>query len=571
MIARGALDNAVAVILNRCTECLLNAQEPSGLWLSEVTGMTATTAFYLLVLDETGARQAYSDQADQAVAWLLSNQQPSGAWGERRGVDSDLHVYTNEYTGLALLALRRFLLEDTPAIRRGNKFLEGRPIAGAHMRDPFVLLLFNLYGGSNWAIERRFMPMSLSALPVWAESRRLPATTEAIMVATVLLMVQYFQKAGQAEPGDAELEHWCLERLPQIQTPDGGWQAVVMTALLAVKGMHEAGLGWEHPCARKALDYLARIQNSDGGLPIHSGLSVWETSLATIALRCAGLAPDHSALVRAANALICIQVSNGSWGWEHTPGQAIAGDVDDTSVALLALHAVEHPGKSVALQRGVEWLEAHQSASGGWATFDVETTDLPLDIARAQVDTTAHAIEALVALKGLDAPAVIRGCQWLVRNRRRDGSWRGYWFARHVYGTMSSVCALAAANYAAARENLTQAVQWLLAEQRADGGWGEDSDGRPWHSTIEQTAWAVHGLLTAGEPANSDAVRRGVAFMLDRLPDDGVWPPASVGTYTSRFAGAYGTRLLPAIHGLLALTHYHLQATCQHNIPILFG
>lgn len=571
MIDREVWPDVVTAAVRRCTEYLLHTQDSSGLWLNEVTGMTATTALYLLVLDDIHARQAYRVQAERAVDWLLSNQQPNGAWGERLGIDHHLHVYTNEYTALALLALRRFLRADAPAIRQGERFLEGRLVGGEHMRDPFVRLLFNLYGGSSQIIERRYMPMPLSALPAWVNSGHLPATTEAIMVATALLMTQHFQQMGQAEPGDAELAAWCLERLPQIQTPDGGWQAVVMTALVALKGLCNTGLGPDHPCIRKALDYLACVQNADGGLPIHSGLSVWETALAAIALRCAEIAPNHPALLRVADALMNIQLASGSWGWEHTPGQAIAGDVDDTSVALLALCVVDHPGRAMALRRGVEWLKEHQSVSGGWATFDAERDDLPLDIARAQVDTTAHAIEALVAVEGPTDPTVVRGCRWLLAHQRQDGAWRGYWFARYVYGTMSAICALSAAHCSAMQDNLAQAVHWLVAGQRADGGWGEDADGRPWHSSVEQTAWAVHGLLSAGESIGTCAVRRGVAFMLERLPVDSMWPPASVGTYTSRFAGAYGTRLLPVIHGLLALSHYQNRAIRQDGLPILFG
>ena len=571
MPTHAAGPSAIRAAIQRSTEYMLDSQDPSGLWLSEVTGMTATTALYLLVLDETGARHTHSAQVDRAVGWLLANQQPNGAWGERLGADHHLQVYTNEYTALALLALRRFLAADAPAVAHGECFLDGRPVGGAQMRDPFIRLLFNLYAGTQWAIERRFLPIPLSEVPAWAESGRLPATTEAILVTTVLLMVQYFQRTGQAGPGDADLEHWCLERLPVLQTPDGGWQAVVMTAELAIKGLHDAGQGPENPCVKKALDYLTGVQNADGGLPVHSGLSVWETGLAMIALRCGGLPPEDPALLRGAEALLGVQVTNGSWGWEHTPGQAIAGDVDDTSVALLALHSAAHPVKDNAVRRAAAWLAEHQSSSGGWATFDVEVDDLPLEIVRAQVDTTAHAVEALAAITGAGSPAVRRGWHWLLDHQRKNGSWRGYWFARYVYGTMSALCALGTGDQVAGRVAMARAVGWLLAEQRSDGGWGEDADGRPWHSTVEQTAWAVHALLSAGEPADRDAVCRGLTFILDQIPDQGMWAPASVGTYTNRFAGAYGTRLLPAIHSLIVLAHYQARAAGHAGLPVCYG
>jgi squalene-hopene/tetraprenyl-beta-curcumene cyclase len=63
-------------------------------------------------------------------------------------------------------------------------------------------------------------------------------------------------------------------------------------------------------------------------------------------------------------------------------------------------------------------------------------------------------------------------------------------------------------------------VEWLEGCQRADGGWGED--GASYHagqrdmakaSTASQTAWALLGLMAAGE-VHGAAVRRGVEFLL---------------------------------------------------------
>ncbi len=41
-------------------------------------------------------------------------------------------------------------------------------------------------------------------------------------------------------------------------------------------------------------------------------------------------------------------------------------------------------------------------------------------------------------------------------------------------------------------------------------------------STSFQTAWALLGLMAAGE-ANSQAVRRGINYLLDTQPADGLW------------------------------------------------
>jgi len=67
-----------------------------------------------------------------------------------------------------------------------------------------------------------------------------------------------------------------------------------------------------------------------------------------------------------------------------------------------------------------------------------------------------------------------------------------------------------------------------------DGGWGESNDnyahapGEPgaFPSTPYKTAWALLGLLAAGE-ARSDAVRRGAEFLLRTQGADGLWSDSS--------------------------------------------
>ena len=69
---------------------------------------------------------------------------------------------------------------------------------------------------------------------------------------------------------------------------------------------------------------------------------------------------------------------------------------------------------------------------------------------------------------------------------------------------------------------------WLNGRQNPDGGWGESNDGynnrldanAP--STPYHTAWALLGLLAAGEAA-SETVRRGVNHLMRTQQSDGLW------------------------------------------------
>ena len=69
---------------------------------------------------------------------------------------------------------------------------------------------------------------------------------------------------------------------------------------------------------------------------------------------------------------------------------------------------------------------------------------------------------------------------------------------------------------------MRSAVAWLQSRQQEDGGWGE-SCGSYWPertaetvaSTPSQTAWALLGLMAAGE-SDSAAVARGIDYLTAR-------------------------------------------------------
>jgi squalene-hopene/tetraprenyl-beta-curcumene cyclase len=78
-------------------------------------------------------------------------------------------------------------------------------------------------------------------------------------------------------------------------------------------------------------------------------------------------------------------------------------------------------------------------------------------------------------------------------------------------------------------ETVARAAAYLLRFQQADGGWGEDG-GTYWderiglckESTASQTAWALLGLMAAGEAAHP-AVARGVNYLLEHRNAEGLW------------------------------------------------
>ena len=77
---------------------------------------------------------------------------------------------------------------------------------------------------------------------------------------------------------------------------------------------------------------------------------------------------------------------------------------------------------------------------------------------------------------------------------------------------------------------MRKAAGWLASIQNPDGGWGEDGtsykleyqgyEAAP--STASQTAWALLGLMAAGE-VESASVARGIGFLIRTQAQNGFW------------------------------------------------
>jgi squalene-hopene/tetraprenyl-beta-curcumene cyclase len=99
----------------------------------------------------------------------------------------------------------------------------------------------------------------------------------------------------------------------------------------------------------------------------------------------------------------------------------------------------------------------------------------------------------------------------------------------YVYGTWQVLVGLAAVGFDVHAPAVRRAVRWLAEVQNADGGWGESCAsyddpalaGRG-ESTASQTAWALLGLLAAGE-GDSREVRAGVEYLVGTQHADGRW------------------------------------------------
>jgi squalene-hopene/tetraprenyl-beta-curcumene cyclase len=308
--------------------------------------------------------------------------------------------------------------------------------------------------------------------------------------------------------------------------------------------------------AREALERLLVIREDEAYCqPCVS--PVWDTLLASCTLQEAGGEQAGESLDRALGWLKDRQLMddtpgdwkaynpdlpNGSWPFQYE--NDYYPDLDDTAFAAFAMHCQDEEKYGENIKRAAEWLAGMQSRNGGFAAFDADNTHYYLNeipfadhgalLDPPTADVSARCLMLFGRLKGDHSKyrSQMEAClEYLFKEQEKDGSWFGRWGTNYIYGTWSVLMALREAGIPHDDPRIRRAVQFLKKTQRSDGGWGEDNDsyypeyklpGLGYNSTAVHTAWALLGLMSAGE-VHSGAVARGIRFLMDKQAEDGHW------------------------------------------------
>ena len=274
----------------------------------------------------------------------------------------------------------------------------------------------------------------------------------------------------------------------------------------------------------------------------------------------------------------------GAWAFEFD--NRFYPDVDDSAVVVMALYAVQLPNeplKQAAIARAVDWIATMQCTPGGWAAFDINNDqdwlnaipygDLKAMIDPNTADVTARVLEMIGKLEGsqrsavssqrsaltqnsklsseaarsatqnslplptphspLPTPSLDRALAYLRAEQEPEGCWFGRWGVNYIYGTSGVLAALSLVAPKMHQQEIERGANWLVGCQNADGGWGEtcfsynDSSLKgQGDSTASQTAWALIGLMAAGDATGTYAMGvldRGIHYLLRTQRPDGTW------------------------------------------------
>ncbi|MEJ2291009.1 MAG: squalene--hopene cyclase [Deinococcales bacterium] len=280
-------------------------------------------------------------------------------------------------TAWAVLALRESgLPADHPALQRAARWLLDREIRS---RGDWRVKNPQLEAG-GWAFEfaNAFYP-DLDDTPVVARaltSVRLPPEQEPRRRAAVRRALDWTlgmqSKDGGFAAFDRDNDLQALAHVPFsdfVPPLDPTCADVTAHALELLATLGERGAAY-----RRALDYLARTQESDGA---------WY----------------------------------GRWGVNYLYG---------TGLALAALAATGEDPLPTAARRAGAWLMDHQNDDGGWGET-CASYEAPGPTTRGRGPSTPSqtgwALLGLMGARGADDPAVRRGVAYLLTTQRQNGDW----------------------------------------------------------------------------------------------------------------------------------------------------
>jgi squalene-hopene/tetraprenyl-beta-curcumene cyclase len=281
---------------------------------------------------------------------------------------------------------------------------------------------------------------------------------------------------------------------------------------------------------------------------------VWDTAQAVYALGESGVNRSDPRLLKAADWMLSKEVRHkGDWaekvrkvepgGWYFEFNNEFYPDTDDSAQVLLALNKVDNPRERYQYDvcgRAIDWVLAMQCKNGGWGSFDKDNTKMifqyiPFADHNAMLDPptadiTGRILEMLATYGyTIKDKHVEKAIKFIYSKQEPDGSWFGRWGVNYIYGTYLVLRGLEAIGVWNHEPQIQQAAEWIRMVQNADGGWGEtcgsydDPTTRgEGPSTPSQTAWAILGLLAAGDN-RSDSVAKGVRWLLERQQENGQW------------------------------------------------
>lgn len=372
----------------------------------------------------------------------------------------------------------------------------------------------------------------------------------------VFKLAEQFNFVPFREEGLKAAERWILDH----QEPTGDWGGIIPPMLNSLLMLKTLGYSIHDPVVKRGFQALQpfAVETHDTYWIQPSLSPVWDTALTVRALAESGIERHAPAFVKAGEWLLSQQILDyGDWsiknrtgepgGWVFGLNNHFYPDVDDSAAVVMALNEINLPdeaAKQAAITRAVNWISSMQCRPGGWAAYDVDNDQdwlnwIPYGDLKAMIDpNTADVTARVLEMVGrcdvtTGTRSVERALQYLIAEQEPEGCWFGRWGVNYIYGTSGVLAAIALLAPERFATQIKWGAAWLISCQNIDGGWGETCKSYEdpslkgkGTSTPSQTAWALIGLLAAGDASGDYAlpvIEHGIQHLISTQKPDGSW------------------------------------------------
>ncbi len=485
---RDATDRAIA----RATEALLGVQHKDGHFQFDLEADAAIPAEAILVKHFLGEPDLAMER--KTAAYLRRLQEPHGGWPMLAKGETNVSASVKAYFALKIIGDSI----DAPHMARARAaILEA---GGAVNVNVFTKMFLALFGIVPWRAVP-VMPVEIMHAPGWFPFHIYKISYWARATLIPLLVVMALKPRAR-NPRDVTIDELFLVPPNEVRhwprtANQTGLSGAAFYALDKV--LHVAEPFFPAKTRASAIDKAMafvrhRLNGEDGFGAIYPSIAY-----TLMMFRLMDVPEDHSDMIAARAAFAKLMADNGAEGF----CQPCLSPIWDT---VLSAHALLEalPDQPRDAERALDWLIPHQvlDLKGDWAYRrpDLRPGGWAFQYSNrfyVDLDDTAVVVMAMDRARG-------------------EGGTRGY------------------------DEAIARGREWVLGMQSSNGGWAAyDVDNTSFY--LNQIPFADHGALldpptadvTArclsmlgqlGERiASSDAVRRGVAFMLDEQHAEGSW------------------------------------------------
>ena len=537
-----------AIALSR--EALKLQQQEEGYWYSPVETNTLYNSLQILLYRYLEKEDEERDTIDGLCSYLVNAQLQDGSWPLYTGGPADLGLTTLNYFALKLSG---YSPED-PALAAARDYILAS--GGAESVGELYKLLLAIFDQYQFPLPRRvpLLPLLWIAPKLsWMRMLMIP------------FMVVLNEDAFVRPPEETYITELFLSPTTGRFIPEDApfFSAMDEVTGLAQKDFQESfPLSFWPPCSflyQLYADWILARQNNSDGL-FYDFMPT--TFLALLSLKAIEDHLDHrEAIERALDGLRLLE-QDLSEGIYQAPSDS---SIWDTLASVAALSKTDPSSDDPNVQRGVDFLWAHQQEKygdwryqihtpvnpGGWG-FTLHSESYPdLDCTASTLLTLREVYGDSWVDRGTDFN---RGIDWLLAMQNWDGGW-GTWdrqagllgiFVTMVMKRLVSpfvlnesivdhttrvLMTLGRFGYTEGNSASAQrAVRWLKAQRLEDGSWA----GTWFVNYVYQTAFALGGLSQVKAEMSDAFIQESLDYILAKQRDDGGWGES---TWSFHFGG----------------------------------